>query len=572
MESAIRGTMASAPRLKRSRRWVAIGAALVLAATGLALSPTIDAAAAGSATVQGTVFSDPLADGSREPLAGVRVQVYSSSSIYTDYGRAVTDANGQYSIDVPIDSWASARYRICFLAYSDHLRRTCWQAPDVSWPDVYYEADVFPLAQGELLTGMDAVLHGVATATGYLTVRREDNGGAFPISGWIEFVRVDEEGVPLEVSRFDVFSGTYYASDLMFGDYRIYAGEASLASPPEYWPGTTDLGSAELVSIHEPRDHHIDWTLGNALTSFRVTGSDRFGTSVAVSQGAHWVVADEGLPVVYLTNGLNYPDALAAGPAAIVNGGVVLLTYPWALPDVVRTELERLRPQRVVVVGGENSVSSAVEAQVRELPSAPVVNRVTGQDRFATSRELAADSFAEGSVDVAFIATGLNFPDALAAGSPAGLLGAPIILVNGRQTSLDAATRDTLEQLGVTQVFVIGGPPSVSVEIESDLRAALGTSNVERITGADRFGTAIKISQRFFSESEFALIATGTNFPDALAGGPWAGLLGAPLYLSHSYCLNTPVYDDMVDLGAERIYILGGYPSLDTGVEFFRLC
>jgi putative cell wall-binding protein len=63
---------------------------------------------------------------------------------------------------------------------------------------------------------------------------------------------------------------------------------------------------------------------------------------------------------VYIATGKDFPDALGAGPAAAKDGGPLLLTDTNTLPTVVRDELTRLRPGRIVVVGSPSVVSYSV--------------------------------------------------------------------------------------------------------------------------------------------------------------------------------------------------------------------
>ncbi|HWP62528.1 MAG TPA: cell wall-binding repeat-containing protein, partial [Candidatus Binatia bacterium] len=80
------------------------------------------------------------------------------------------------------------------------------------------------------------------------------------------------------------------------------------------------------------------------VTSERLGGTDRYGTSVAISVRT---VPEGGVPVVYLASGAGFADALVAGPAAARSGGALLLTRPDRLPANIATELVRLAPDRV---------------------------------------------------------------------------------------------------------------------------------------------------------------------------------------------------------------------------------
>jgi putative cell wall-binding protein len=173
---------------------------------------------------------------------------------------------------------------------------------------------------------------------------------------------------------------------------------------------------------------------------------------------------------------------------------------------------------------------------------------------------------------MAIISTGANFPDALSAGPAAASQDAPVILVNGSASSIDSETEDLLVDLGISRVYIAGGTKSVSPGIEASLKALLGSSNVVRFAGADRFEVGVLISQEFFGSAEFTFVATGYKFPDALTGGPLAAAYGGPLYLSRPECLPAGVAFDVLDLDAQAIILLGGPASLSPAVENLQLC
>ncbi len=109
----------------------------------------------------------------------------------------------------------------------------------------------------------------------------------------------------------------------------------------------------------------------------RVSGADRYAASAAISRS----VFAAGLAVVYVATGLNFPDALSGGPVGATNSGPVLLVRKDAVPASVATELERLRPRRIVILGGSASVSTGVQAAldafVADDPPPSIRGRVT---------------------------------------------------------------------------------------------------------------------------------------------------------------------------------------------------
>jgi putative cell wall-binding protein len=75
--------------------------------------------------------------------------------------------------------------------------------------------------------------------------------------------------------------------------------------------------------------------------------------------------------VVYIATGANHPDGLGGAAAGAIEGGPLLLTRRDSLPSSVATELKRLKPQRVVIVGGVNAVSTTVETRINTIVTVP---------------------------------------------------------------------------------------------------------------------------------------------------------------------------------------------------------
>ncbi|SFS04689.1 Putative cell wall-binding protein [Microbacterium sp. cf046] len=291
----------------------------------------------------------------------------------------------------------------------------------------------------------------------------------------------------------------------------------------------------------------------------RWAGHDRYATSSTISAQSF----PGGAPVAFLTNGLEFSDALSGAPAATRLGGPVLLTQVAGLPTPVADELRRLAPAKVIILGGEASVSTAVEDEVRALISTEIV-RWSGPDRYATSAVISAESFPVAS-PVAFVASGLVFADALAGAPVAGQLGGPVLLT--QPDALPGATMEELRRLAPAKIVILGGAASVSEQVRSQL-AALTTGEVSRWSGADRYSTAIAISTEAFpTGAPIAFVANGLIFADALAGAPAAGTLGGPVLLTQAGGLPTPVADELRRLKPSKIVILGGEASVSATVR-----
>lgn len=195
----------------------------------------------------------------------------------------------------------------------------------------------------------------------------------------------------------------------------------------------------------------------------RLSGRDRYATAVAVSQSQFPTPPSTGVPVVYVASGRDFPDALSAAPVAGMHAGPLLLTDPAALPSVVDTELSRLRPSQIVILGGTGAVSSAVEAAL-SVHNWGGVSRVAGPDRYATAVDVSQSQFQPG-VPVAYVASGLDFPDALS-GAPVAV-GSPLLLTD-RQT-LPSVVAGELARLQPVRIVVLGGTGAVSDPVAAAL-------------------------------------------------------------------------------------------------------
>ncbi|MFP5326464.1 MAG: cell wall-binding repeat-containing protein, partial [Acidimicrobiia bacterium] len=314
-------------------------------------------------------------------------------------------------------------------------------------------------------------------------------------------------------------------------------------------------GSVAAVSIPSPLPPAD-------IRAERTSGADRFATAAAISQESF----PSGASTAFVAIAFDFPDALSAGPAAADRRAPVLLTSRDSVPPATLGELRRLGPQQVVLVGGPSAISDSVGAEIRSATGAEVI-RLSGASRFETAAAIAR-FFATGS-DLAYVATGRGFPDALAGGAAAAHLGAPILLTD--RDVLPEATAAVLREIGPTEIVVLGGDAAVSPAVMDALRNI--APNVRRIAGADRFATASAIAADAFPGSLSATyLATGANFPDALAGAAAAGLAGSPLMLTQRDCVPASVRALIDARDPDRLVLLGGQAAIGDAVAALVSC
>ncbi|WP_122260720.1 cell wall-binding repeat-containing protein [Ornithinimicrobium cerasi] len=285
----------------------------------------------------------------------------------------------------------------------------------------------------------------------------------------------------------------------------------------------------------------------------RLSGADRYGTAASIT-GRFFA---PGVPVVYVASGAAFPDALSAGPAAGRASSPVLFVRPDGIPTATRMELTRLRPARIVVVGGAGAVGGTVLEALRAYTSG-TVTRVAGNTRFDTSAAVSRNAFP--SADIVYVSTGRNWPDALSAGAAAVVQGAPVLLSD--TTSVPAVVLAEIDRLNPSRIVLVGGASAVS----DTAAAQLGTiATTERVSGTDRYRTALAVSTRVFGPDRPGVaIATGLSFPDALAGVPATRHTRGPILLARP--TGIPGSGELDRLTPTTAYLLGGKLSLPVDV------
>jgi len=204
----------------------------------------------------------------------------------------------------------------------------------------------------------------------------------------------------------------------------------------------------------------------STVDAFRLFGANRFGTAADVA--SLW---GDGSDVVYLANGLDFPDALAGAAAAGVVGAPVLLTETNRLPGETATALRALAPTQIIVLGGTGAVSNAVvAAAVASTGIETSTQRLSGANRYDTAVAISKATFGDPGVPVAYVASGASFADALAGAAAAGHLNGPVLLTESK--TVPSSVLNEIARLRPQRIVVLGGPTIVTDSVMKTVRAA----------------------------------------------------------------------------------------------------
>lgn len=260
----------------------------------------------------------------------------------------------------------------------------------------------------------------------------------------------------------------------------------------------------------------------------RIAGENRYETSVKISAS----IFDYSETVV-MASGENFADALTAGAYANYIDSPLLLTTGNSLPDAVKSELDRLGAENLIIVGGINSIGDYIENIGYN------IDRIAGENRYATSEAVRARMDVENGV----IVSGRDFPDALSS----------IGLLHKENRYLELSDGGT----PLEYEFVIGG---------DKLLPGSPTRREFRIAGDNRYETSTKIAERFGNFSTIILVS-GSDFPDALSAAPLSKAYDAPILLVNGNSFDKRSIRLLQNNDIERVIIVGGQNSVPESLN-----
>ncbi|MDU2639227.1 MAG: cell wall-binding repeat-containing protein [Finegoldia magna] len=260
----------------------------------------------------------------------------------------------------------------------------------------------------------------------------------------------------------------------------------------------------------------------------RISGKDRITTSVEISKSAYATSEN-----VVLASGFNFADALSAGQLASALNAPLLLSSQNKLDSQTKNEIKRLKAKKVYVVGGDNAISKTGIDTTLKSKNIDVA-RLEGQDRYSTSQKVMEKTKEIINPEYLLIASGKNFPDALAATS---------FFVNHKSVMI-LSDGITYPQSNLQEI-AIGGVNQLP------LKGFKG----RRVSGKDRYETALEIAKLSFDKNNNAILASGEIFADSLSAVSLTKKHNAPIILTQSNNLteNAKKY-----LNGKNVLIVGG--------------
>lgn len=276
----------------------------------------------------------------------------------------------------------------------------------------------------------------------------------------------------------------------------------------------------------------------------RVSGDTRYDTAYKNADALKKQLGLEMFDSAVVACGTNYPDALSSAYLAKVKNAPLLLSEAREVNgtvDYIRKNVTK--GKTVYLVGGADVLPEQIKTI---LGSDYDVKRLEGEDRFLTN--LAVLKEANVNNEEVMICSGLGYADALSAAAT----GKPVMLVG---KALTKEQKEYLAGINPAKFYIVGGSDVVSDRVKAELETM---RSVERISGEDRYETALNVAKKFFDmTSSTVVIATGDGFADGLVGSVTAIANNAPLLLANRNNIKG-VAEFVKETGAKRSIVMGG--------------
>lgn len=307
---------------------------------------------------------------------------------------------------------------------------------------------------------------------------------------------------------------------------------------------------------------------GEAISKWDVIkGNNRFSTATEISKMNY---ATGG--TVVLVNGNAVADGIAATPLAASENASILLANADNLPKETADRMKEIAPQKVIIVGGENAVSKALEAKIAN-DYAVEVQRIAGKDRYATSFEIAKALVESGAeIKTAYIVSGMGEADALSVASKAGADKQPIILTG--KDSIAPEMYAWLKEQNLEDAYFIGGNKVISDSVINSVNE-ITTNDVtaNRIAGNNREETNAKVIEKLYTDGFSNVYAAKSNvLVDALSAGPMAAQRNCPVVLVNSRGLTDAQKNVLSGKYVDHVYQIGGGVSFKGMSELNSIC
>ena len=326
---------------------------------------------------------------------------------------------------------------------------------------------------------------------------------------------------------------------------------ADQVTSPNVETVSSDTSKSEIIVSPDVLDPKLD--PGSSLATFlssdqltmRISGPGRVETSIEISK-----FENTKSKTVILADARNYPDALAA--SNLTNGRYSVILVQNQLTQAIINEITRLEAQDLIILGGTNSISEDIEKGLANIAGIKNISRIAGETRYDTCQKI----FSQAKKKSLVLASGEIFPDALATSSILDQAG----LLLTKKDQLPSEAQAAIKDLNHDNFLIVGGENSVQESLATSISNQYQYASHTRISGNNRYETSAKIGERLVSST--VILASGENFPDALAASTLAQKIDSPILLVSKDKIDQSIIDYFKKHNIKKALVVGGQLSI----------
>ncbi|WP_314118127.1 cell wall-binding repeat-containing protein [Peptostreptococcus stomatis] len=314
---------------------------------------------------------------------------------------------------------------------------------------------------------------------------------------------------------------------------------------------SSDTNNSEIIVSPDVLDPKLDPSsslatfLSSDQVTMRISGPGKVETSIEISK-----FENTKSKTVILADARNYPDALAA--SNLTNGRYSVILVQNQLTQAIINEITRLEAQDLIILGGTNSISEDIEKGLADIAGVKNVSRIAGENRYDTCQKI----FNHAKKKSLVLASGEIFPDALATSSILDQAG----LLLTKKDQLPSEAQAAIKDLNHDNFLIVGGENSIQESLATSISNKYQYASHTRISGNNRYETSAKIGDRLVSST--VILASGENFPDALAASTLAQKIDSPILLVSKDKIDQSVIDYFKKHNIKKALVVGGQLSI----------
>ncbi len=263
-------------------------------------------------------------------------------------------------------------------------------------------------------------------------------------------------------------------------------------------------------------------TLGEPSYAQGLTATYIKGSTIKETSNLSDAYLFETVENLYLVSGNDFADALTGGVLAGEKKGSIFYVNNGEINELGYKRIRQAK--NVYAVGGESVIPETLVKGLKNYKG-----RIFGETRYETGIEVAKKLGTERNI---LIASGENFPDALAASALAIEKDMNIILT--RKNKISESSKRYLQENKDKLVYFVGGDAAVSNTVKEEVFSLLGKNKKDLgkyvIAGKNRYETS-KAAAEAFGPSSSAILASGSDYKDALLSSPLSAERKAPIFL-----------------------------------------